>query len=45
MTEEDKAHSTETLKVSEDNSAITKDVGSTITGRKELAAQLKGLKK
>ena len=45
VTEEVTAHSTETLKVSEDNSAITKDVGSTITGLKELAEQLKGLKK
>ena len=44
VTEEVTAHSTETLKVSEDNSAITKDVGSTITGLKELAEQLKGLK-
>ena len=45
VTEEMTAHSTETLKASEDNSAITQEVGRTIAGLKELADQLKGLEK
>lgn len=45
VTEEVTAHSTETLKASEDNSAITQEVGRTIAGLNELADQLKGLKK
>lgn len=45
VTEEVTAHSTETLKASEDNSAITQEVGRTIAGLKELADQLKGLEK
>ena len=45
VTEEVTAHSTETLKVSEDNSTITQEVGQTIGGLKELADRLKQLEK
>lgn len=45
VTEEVTAHSTETLKVSEDNSMITQEVGQTIGGLKELADRLKQLEK
>lgn len=45
VTEEVTAHSTETLKASEDNSMITQEVGQTISGLKELADRLKQLKK
>lgn len=43
VTEEVTAHSTETLKVSEDNSTITQEVGQTISGLKLLADKLKQL--
>ena len=45
VTEEVTAHSTETLKVSEDNSMITQEVGQTIGSLKELADRLKQLEK